>query len=321
MKHQLKHIAAGLMVWAAATAAFAQDYPTRTVKIVVPYGPGTGIDLAARVLAERLTKSMGQPFVIENKSGAAGTIGTAAVASAVPDGYTLLMNASGHTTVPALMKNAPYDAKSDFVGVAVTAESAMVLVTSKARGYQSVKDLVAAGKAKPGSLTYASAGIGTATHFAAEKFRVAAGFQGLHVPYKSTTDALAEVMSGRIDFLVTTLPTALGPVKDGRLVALAIGTKRSPSLPDVPTMAEAGLPNAGSVTWFGMFAPARTPAAIVARLNAEVNKIGLTAENRDRLAALGADPTTMSLAEVDALLKREFADNEQIVKVTGIKIE
>jgi tripartite-type tricarboxylate transporter receptor subunit TctC len=187
------------------------------------------VDLAARILADSLSKTMGQAFVVENKAGAAGTIAGALVAAAPPDGYTLMMNATSQTTLPALMKNLPYDGKRDFVGVAMMASSPLVLVASRAKGHLTVKDLVAAAKAKPGSVSFASAGVGSTTHLTAEKFRMAAGFEALHVPYKSTTDALAEVMAGRIDYLVTTLPSALGPVKDGRLVALALGLRRSPA--------------------------------------------------------------------------------------------
>ena len=322
MKSLAQRLATALLIGAfAATPALAQDYPARSVRIVVPYGPGTGVDLAARILAERLSKSLGQAFVVENRTGAAGSIAGAAVAAATPDGYTLMMDANGHTTVPALMKNLPYDPRRDFVGVAMFAESPLVLVTSRSVGYQSVQELVAAAKAKPGSITFASAGVGTSTHLAAEKFRIAAGFQALHVPYKSTTDALAEVMAGRIDYLVTTLPSALGPVKDGRLVVLAMGLRRSPLMPNVPTLAEAGVPNAESAAWFGLFAPARTPRDVVTRLHAEVAKALATPEARERLSNIGADPRPMGVDEFDALLKREFVDNENLVKAAGIKTD
>jgi tripartite-type tricarboxylate transporter receptor subunit TctC len=320
MRNLIRGLAAGLALF-AASAVFAQDYPTRPVKILVPYGPGTGIDLVARIVAERLSKSLNQSFVVENRTGAGGTIASAAVATAAPDGYTLLMNASSQTSLPALYKNLSFDGRRDFVGVAVVGTSPLVLVTSKAKGFATVKDLVAAGKAKPDALTFASAGVGTTTHLSAEKFRLAAGFQALHVPYKSTTDALAEVMTGRIDYLVTTLPSALGPVKDGRLVALAMGAKRAAALPNVPTLAEAGVPGAESDTWFGMFAPAKTPREVVVRLHAEVEKAVATPEVQERLARIGAEPVSMSLQDMDAMLKREFAENEQLVKTIGIKLE
>lgn len=313
--------AAALLIAITAVAAHAQDYPSRAVRVLVPYGPGTGIDLAARIVAEKLSKSLGQAFVVENRTGAAGTIAGAAVATAAPDGYTLLADASGFTTVPALRKNLPYDPRRDLVGVATMGNSPLVLVTSASKGYKTVRELVAAGKAKPGALSFASAGVGTSTHLAAEKFRVAAGFDALHVPYKSTTDALAEVMAGRIDYVVTTLGSALGPVKDGRLLALATGVSRAPALPDVPTLAEAGLQNAGAEVWFGLFAPAKVPKDIVARLNAEIAKALQDPEVKERLARAGAQPYVNTVDEFGSLLRREFNEYEQLVKTIGIKVE
>ncbi len=316
-----RRLATTFVLCAAAMPAMAQqDYPNHVVKIIVPYGPATGIDLAARILADRLTKTMGQSFVIDNKAGAAGVIGIAAAAAATPDGYTLLMNATSQTTLPAL-KTLPYDAKNGFANVAMLASSPLVLVTSRSKGYKTVKDLVSAAKANPGKLTFASAGVGTSTHMASEKFRLAAGFEALHIPYKSTTDALAEVMSGRIDYLVTTLPSALGPVKDGRMVALAMGRHRHPSMPGVPTLAEAGVPNAESDTWFGVFAPAKTPKAILTRLHAETLKAVDDPEVKERLAKIGAEPVKMSMEDFDAQVRREIADHEKIVKTLGLKVE
>jgi tripartite-type tricarboxylate transporter receptor subunit TctC len=302
-------------------SASAQSYPARTVKFVVPYGPGTGVDVAARIVAERLSKNLVQPFVVENRAGASGTIATAAVAVAPPDGYTLLVSVSSHTSVPALMKNLPFDAARDFTGVAVIAESPLVLVTSRARGFASVKDLIAAAKAKPGTVSFASAGVGTTTHIAAEKFRIAAGFEALHVPFKSTTDALGDVMSGRIDYLYTTLVSALGGVKDGRLVALALGARRTPLLPGTPTIVEAGVPDAEYSTWFGILAPAKTPRDIVTRLHAETGKVLAAQDVRERMAAAGAEHYALSLEEFEALLRREFLDNERLIKAAGIKLD
>jgi len=321
MNRWIRHLTTGLVLAATAFTAAAQDYPTRTVRILVPYGPGTGIDLAARVVAERLSRSLGQSFVVENRPGAGGTIAAAAVAAAPPDGYTLLANASSQTSLPALYKNLPFDGKRDFVGVGVMGTSALVLVTSKVKGYKTVMELVAAGKAKPGSLTFASAGVGTTTHLSAEKFRMAAGFEALHVPYKSTTDALAEVMTGRIDYLVTTVPSAIGPVKDGRLVALAMGMRRSPAMPDVPTLAEAGVPGAESDTWFGIFAPAKTPRSVVEKLHAEIAKATASPEVQERLTKMGAERAVVGLDEFNAMLNREFTENEQLIKKIGVKIE
>lgn len=321
MRDTMPRVAIGFLFLLAASVGFAQQYPSKPVRFVVPYGPGTGVDVAARILAERLTKNVGQPFVTENRAGAAGTIATAAVASAPPDGYTVLVNVSSHTSVPALMKNLPYDAARDFAGVTTIAESPLVLVTSKARGYKDVKELIAAAKAKPGSITFASAGVGTATHIAAEKFRIAAGFDALHVPFKSTTDALTDIMTGRIDYLYTTLVSALGGIKDGRLVALALGSRRSPMLPNVPTIVEAGVPNADYSTWFALFVPARTPREIVVRLHGETVKALATPDMKERFENVGAEPYTMSVEEFEALLRREFVENDRLIKAAGIKMD
>lgn len=304
-----------------AVAASAQSYPSSPVRVLVPYGAGTGIDLATRIVTDKLSKELGQPFVVENRTGAGGTIAAAFVAAAAPDGYTLLADASGFTTVPALRKNLSYDPRKDLVGVGTTGSSALVLVTSADKGYKTVRELVAAGKAKPGALTFASAGVGTSTHLAAEKFRIAAGFQALHIPFKSTTDALAEVIAGRIDYVVTTLPSALGQVKSGRLLALATGQRRTNALPDVPTLAEAGVPNAGAEVWFGLFAPAGVPREITARLNAAIAKAVADPEVKDRLVKAGAEPLVSTFDEFNSLLRREFVDYELLVKTIGLKIE
>jgi tripartite-type tricarboxylate transporter receptor subunit TctC len=317
----MRHMAAGLVISAAAGGAFAQQYPSKPVKIVVPYGPGTGVDVSARIVAEPLAKNLGQPVVIDNRPGAAGTIGTGAVASAPPDGYTILVNASSHTSVQSIMRNLPYDVTRDFAGVTMVAESPLVLVTSKARGYQTVKQLIAAAKAKPGTITFASAGVATTTHIAAEKFRVAAGFEALHVPFKSTTDALSDVMTGRIDYLYTALVSALGGIRDGRLVALALGSRRSDVLPNVPTIVEAGVPNGDYSLWFGMFLPAKTPRDIVQRVNRETVKVLSTPDTKERFAKIGADPFPMTVEDFEALVRREIVDNDRLIKAVGIKME
>jgi tripartite-type tricarboxylate transporter receptor subunit TctC len=304
-----------------ASGILAQGYPAKPVKVYVPYGPGTGVDVVARLVSEALARSLGQAFVIDNRPGAGGTIATALVAAAPPDGYSVLVNASSHTSVPALMRSLPYDAARDFAGVTILAESPLVLITSKSRGLQSVSALIAAAKAKPGSITFASAGVGTATHIAAEKFRLGAGFDALHVPFKSTTDAIADVMTGRIDYLYTALVSALGGIHDGRLVALAMGSRRSPLLPNVPTIVEAGVASGAYSLWFGMFAPAKTPRDIVNRLNREIVTLLATSEMKERLAKIGAEPLSMTPEEFDALIRREIIENERLIKAAGIKTE
>lgn len=316
-----RSLVVGLLAALGVGEASADAFPTKPVRILVPYGPGTGVDLAARIVAEHLGRALGQAFVVENKTGAAGTIAASALASAPADGYTLLMNASSHTSVPALMKHLPYDAARDFTGVAMIGESALVLVTSKRGGFQSVKALVEAAKAKPGMITFASAGVGTTTHLAAEKFRLAAGFDALHVPYKSTTDALAEVMGGRVDFLITTLPSALGPIRDGRLVALAVSPSPSPLLPGVNNFAAAGFARAETGTWFAMFAPVKTPTRVVVSLHDAIDKALASPDVKERLAVIGADTVSMSLESLNAMLRKEFVENAELIKTAGIKLD
>lgn len=318
MNLQRRRLSLGCLLFVTATTSLAQAYPSRVVHVVVPFGPGTGADLSARILTEHLSRSMGQTFVVENRVGAGGAIGTASVAAAAPDGYTLLMNASSHSALPAY-KILPFDARRDFVGIAAFGVSPMVLVVSKEKGWRSVKDLVAAAKARPGSLSFASAGIGSTTHLSGEKFCLDAGFRAVHVPYKSTTDAIADLITGRVDFLITSVPPTLGPLKNGRLIALAMGSKRSSALPDVPTFAEAGVREAE--TWFGLFAPAKTPIDIVQRLHVEVQRAAEEPSVQDRLAKMGAEPARMSMEEFNAKVKREIADNEQLVKAIGLKPE
>lgn len=309
------------LLWLTATCALAEDYPARPVRVVVPYGPGTGVDVVARLVSETLANKLGQTFVIDNRPGAAGTIGVATVAAAPATGYSILVNASSHTSVPAIMRNLPYDAARDFAGVTLLGESPLVLVIARSRGVRSVSELIAAAKAKPGSISFGSAGVGTATYVSAEKFRRAAGFEAVHVPYKSTTDALVDVMAGRIDYTYTALVSALPGVQDGRLVALALGSRRSPVLPNVPTIVEAGVPNADYSLWFGMFVPAKTPRDIVHRLNRETVQALATAELKEKLAKIGVEPITLTPEQYDALIRRELIENERLMKAAGIKPE
>jgi tripartite-type tricarboxylate transporter receptor subunit TctC len=279
------------------------------------------VDVVARYVSEALATSLGQPFIIDNRAGASGTIGVAIVAAAPPTGYSLLVNPSSHTSVPAVMRNLPYDAARDFAGVTMLAESPLALVASRSRGVKSVSELIAAAKAKPGSVTFASAGVGTATYLSAEKFRRAAGFDALHIPFKSTTDALVEVMAGRIDYTYTALVSALPGIQDGRLVPLALASRRSPVLPNVPTIVEAGVPKADYSLWFGMLAPAKTPRDIVNRLNRETVKVLSSPEMKEKLAKIGAEPLTTTPEQFDALIKRELIENDLLIKAAGIKTE
>ena len=312
-------LAVGMGLWVFALSVLAQAYPSKPVKIMVPYGPGTGIDVVVRLLNEVLSKNTGQTFVAENRPGAGGSIATAFVASQPADGYTLLSDSSSHTIVPSLMQNLPYDTIRDFSGVTTLVESPLVLVVAGSRGIKSVRELIAAAKANPNGPTYASAGIGTTSHISAEKFRIGAGLQGLHVPFKSTTDGLTEVMAGRIDFTYTALASALSAIKDGKLVALAMVSRRVGALPDLPTIEEI-VPGAGYRSWLGIMVSSKTPRDIVSRLNQEIVKAMSTPDMKERLAKLGTEPFTLSPDEFDAQRRRELVDNERLIKSAGIKM-
>ena len=262
----LRRIVLGTGLAILSASAFAQNYPSKPIKVLIPYGPGSGIDVVVRQLNEALSKNLGQAFVSENRAGAAGTIAASYVLSQPADGYTLLSDSSSHTIVPSLMASIPFDTARDFVGVTTLIENPLVLVTARSKGIQSVRELIAAAKAKPGSITYASAGVGTTTHLSAEKFRLGAGFEGLHIPFKSSTDGLVEVMAGRIDFTYTALASAQSGIRDGKLVALAMVSRRVGVMPEVPAIDEI-VPNAGYSTWLGIMVAAKTPRDIVQRLN------------------------------------------------------
>jgi tripartite-type tricarboxylate transporter receptor subunit TctC len=313
-------VAAGLLLSVLAFGTAAQPYPSKPVKVLIPYGPGSGIDVVIRALNESLSKNLGVTFISENRPGAAGTIAAAYVLSQPADGYTLLSDSSSHTIVPSLMAHIPFDTARDFHGVTTLIENPLVLVAARSKGYNSLADLIAAAKAKPGSITYASAGVGTTTHISAEKFRIGAGLDGLHIPFKSSTDGLVEVMAGRIDFTYTALASALSGIQAGRLVPLAMVSRRVAVLPDVPSIDEI-VPGASYSTWLGVMVSSKTPRDVVQRLNQEIVKVMQSAEMKERLAKLGAEPWTMTPEEFDALRRKELVDNDRLIKTAGIKTQ
>src|SRR5438552_3274143 len=300
----------------------AQPYPSKPLRIIVPFTPGSATDTMARPIAERLSSALGQPVVVENRPGAGGTIGIAALAKSPPDGYTLAVVSTGHVVNPVLYANLPYDTLKDFAGVAPLAGLPSVLVVSPELGVRSVRDLVAMAKAKPGQLNYATAGIGSAAHISAEKFRMAAGIDAVHVPLKGSPESLTETMGGRTQFTWTPLTTAVGQIREGRLLALAVSTgRRSPAFPDVPTIAEAGFPRGEFNFWVGMLAPAHTPREVLARLNAETQRALQSADLKERLAKLGAEPMAMSPGEFDAFLRDEYAVLGEVMRAAGVKAQ
>src|SRR5580765_6958459 len=306
----------------AVDGVFAQsEWPRgQPIKLIVPFTAGSGTDVVARLLGEKLGPALDTTIVVDNRAGAGGTLGAALVAKAPGDGYTLLVHSAGHLVNPALYPNLSYDTIKDFAGVTALASLPNVLVTTPGR-FKDVRDLVEQARSKPGSLNYCSAGNGSATHMNAEVFRFAAGIQAQHVPFKGTPEALNEVMAGRIDWFFAPMVSALSLVQSGKLKALAVGTaKRSDVLPQVPTTAEAGVPGSEYLFWVGLFAPARTPTAIVEKLHDEVAKIMSSADMKERLDKLGAEPFLLSPAAFDKFIVDETAKSQQIVRAAGIKV-
>ena len=307
----------------AALEVFAQPaYPDKPIRIIVPFTAGSGTDIVARTLGESMSRSLGQPIVIENRPGAGGTLGAAQVAKSAPDGYTLLVHSAGHVANAAIYPNLSYDTIRDFAGITPLASLPNVLIVAPSKGFKNVQELVDKARANPGVLNYGSAGNGSATHMNAEIFRLSAKFNAQHVPYKGTPEAMTETATGRIDYFFAPLSSALPLIKDGRLQALAVGTaQRSPLLPDVPTTLEAGFAQSDYVFWVGLLAPAGTPRAIVERLNAEALKALASPEVKEKLTLLGAEPMPMSAAAFDAFIKSEAARMSLVVKSAGIQVQ
>jgi tripartite-type tricarboxylate transporter receptor subunit TctC len=311
-----------LLLALAACNVSAQGWPAKPLRAIVPVGAGSSTDIVHRIVLEQVAEQLGQPIVVENRVGAGGSIGTAAVDKAPPDGYTLLANGSAHTIAPALYRNLPYDPVRDFAAIVPIGSSPSVLVVSPARGMKRAADLVAAAKAQPNALNFSSVGIGTATHLSAERFVASAGVLAVHVPFKGGAEAMTEVLAGRVDFFFGPVALVLPQVREGKLVALAVNTsKRSATLPDVPTTSEAGIIDAEYPIWFGLFAPAGTPREVVERLSRETLIALQTPKVRERLAALGVDPMPMSPDEFAAHVNREVSLNAALTRKAGLKAE
>jgi tripartite-type tricarboxylate transporter receptor subunit TctC len=311
-----------IAAWVALVpaAASAQDWPTRPIRAIIPFGAGSATDLVPRIVFDQLSPQLGQPIVVENRTGAGGTLGTNAVAKADPDGYTLLAHSNALTVSPAIYANLPYDTVGDFAPVAPFGSLPAVLIISPAKGFKTIQEMVAAAKAKPGTFNFASVGVGSGTHLSAEKFKLSAGFEATHVPFRGGPEALTEVITGRVEFYFCPINTALPYIREGKLVALVTnGAARVPELPDVPTTLEAGYRNADFPIWIGMLAPARTPRAVVDRLNAETVKAVRTPAVQERLTKTGIVPLVWTPAQFAERIKAEIADNIAVAKAAGIK--
>ncbi len=316
----------GVMRWAViagcvlfAGVAQADNWPSRLIKVIIPYGAGSAADVVPRVVFDRLSAELGQAIVVENRPGAGGTIGSAVVAKADADGYSILAQSSALSISPAIYPKLPFDITKDLASALMIGVSANVMIVPVSRPWKTVQDFIADAKARPGAIVFGSVGVGSATHISAEKFRLAAGLETTHVPYRGGAEVIADILGGRIDFYFCPLATALPLIKEGRVRALVISTsKRVTDLPDVPTPAEAGLKNAESIFWLGVFMPAKTPRDIVEKFHDTGTRLLAEPAMRESLTRLGVEPFPMTPAEMDAFVAREIAENREVIKAAGI---
>jgi tripartite-type tricarboxylate transporter receptor subunit TctC len=316
-------VVSSILVFSIIGPAGAQTYPSRPVRLIVPFVPGGGTDILGRMLCQRLTETMGQPFIVDNRGGAGGIIGAELAAKSPADGYTLLLGSPGPLTInPALLPRMNYDSVRDFAPITLATISAFTLVVHPSLPVRSVKELVALAKAKPGQLNYGSGGNGSVAHFSVEQFKSLAGVNIVHVPYKGSAPSLTDLVGGQLQLTIENMPVILPHVRAGRLRALAVGTKtRSAFLPELPTISEAGVPGYESSTAFGFLAPAKTPHAIVGSLNAELVKALRSPDIRERLTGLGMEAVGGTPEQYAAHIKEELAKYARVVKAAGIKTD
>jgi tripartite-type tricarboxylate transporter receptor subunit TctC len=305
---------------AAAGPVQAQSWPAKPIKAFIPFGAGSATDIIPRAVFDQLGPALGQPIVVENRGGAGGALGVGEVTRADPDGYTILADSSALTVAPWIVPNLPYDTVKDLSAVVPLGKNANVLVVNPSKGWKTAQDLVAAAKANPGSINYGSAGVGSATHVSAERFRASAGIAATHVPYKGGAEALTDLLGGRIDFYYCPISTALPLIRDGRLIALAVSTPtRAPDLPDVPTSLEAGYPNSDYTVWYGVFMPSKTPRDIVQKFYTVASGILQTPAMKQKLAQLAVDPMPMTPEQLDAYVVNDLAANGKLLQAAAIK--
>ena len=321
---KMARLVAALVVTSLTTIAAAQDYPgNKPIKLVVPFPAGGGTDIFARVIGNKLAETLKWVVVVDNKPGAGGNIGIDAVAKSPPDGYTIGLGQTSNLAInPSLYAKLPYDPLKDLVPIVLVADAPLVLVVPANSPFKTVADVVAAAKKKPGDVTFGSPGNGTVAHLTGELFQMAAGVKFQHIPYKGSAQALTDLMGGQVQVYMSSIPTALSHIKGGKLRALAVTSpKRAPSLPDVPTIAEAGYKGFDANTWFGLVAPAGTPAPIVTKINAEVNRILKMPDVKEKFAAEGGGAIGGSSQEFAALLKSDYVKWGKVVKDSGAKLD
>ena len=315
----LEAVAFLLVTLVAAGPALGQSWPSKPIRVISPIGAGSAADILSRTFSEQLSAQLGQPVLVENRPGAGGTLGVNVAAKAPAAGSTILIHSNGHTIAPAVYPNLPYDPVADFTAITTLANFPNVLVVAPAKNIRTAQALAAAARSKPGAFNYASGGVGTPTHLAAERFRLSAAFEAQHVPFKGQVEALTETMAGRVDFYFCPVFPALPLIRDGKLLPLAVSSsKRVSSLPAVPTTLEAGFANSDFNFWVGMFVPANTPPAVVKRLHDETLKAMQVPALQEKLAKLGVEPMTMTPEQFSAYVKSEIAANAALVKAAGI---
>jgi len=323
MYRTLIHAAIAAVSLLGASAATADNYPSKPIRIVAPSTPGDAPDVIARLVAERLSSAVGQQVFVENHPGAGGVVGSDIVAKAAPDGYTLIIgNAGSHGINASVYSKLPYDIQRDFAPVSQIAIAPNIMVVNPELPVKNVKEFIAYAKARPGALNYASGGNGSSAHMSMELFKSMAGIDLLHVPYKGSSPALTDVITGQVSAMIVNMPPAVPFVKAGKLRALAVTTRsRSPLLPEVPTVAESGLPGYETVAWFGILAPAATPKDIINRLSEEIAKIARSPAMRERLTSLGAEAVGGTPEEFAAVIARDIAKWTPLAKSVGIKVD
>lgn len=322
MSRSIKWLIAGALL-SVMSNVFAQNYPTRSIRVIVPYPAGGGADFVARIYAKSLSDSLGQQIVVDNRGGANGNVGSEVAAKSPPDGYTLLVTASTNLTInPGLYQKMPFDVQRALAPISMLAIQPTILVVHPTLPAATVKELVALAKTRPGQLNFGSAGAGSSGHLAAELFKMVAGVDLVHVPYKGTGPATSDLLGGQIPLMFNNLPPSLPLVKAGRLRALAVtGEKRSPAAPQLPTMAEAGFPGVVMTLWNALLAPAGTSPEILGKLHSEIIKAAKSREVRDRLAAEGTEARTTSSAELAEIMKSETARWAKVIKAANITLE
>ena len=309
-----------ILALVSATAAHAENWPSRLIRATIPFGAGSAADVVPRLVFDRLSAEIGQSIMIENRPGAGGTLGTAMVVKADPDGYSILAQSSALAIAPAIYPKLTFDVSKDLTSALMIGSGANVMIVSPARPWKTVQDFIAAAKAKPGSISFGSVGVGSAVHISAEKFRLAAGIEATHVPYRGGAEVIADIIGGRVDFYFCPLATALPLIHAGQVRALLVSTpKRVADLPDVPTPIEAGLKDADSAIWFGGFMPAKTPRDVIEKFHAAGVRVLNEPAMQDSLNRLGVDPLPMTPGQMDELVLRETAANMEVIKAAGIK--